>query len=1795
MGNLYGEKGGKGGGGSYTTPEPPVNSLHSISYAKIIDVISEGEIEGLVDGKKSIFFDDIPLQNPDNSLNFSGVTVYTTAGTPDQGAVSGFDSIQNEIVYQKDITHQDFGEYPGAAVVTLSASNVDKANIKIRTSQLYKTNRKTGKNSAFTLEFNIYKKRVTDNDWVKVFPSTVEITGVTTATYEKQIEVFLGDRRSTWMLKVERVTLDKNELEDPSQETKGFDYKCESTLQSITEITEARLRYPDTAYVAMKVDAYQFGDSIPSRSFHVKGIKVKVPTTYNPATHTYAVNPDGSDVIWNGTFKIAWTNNPAWLLRHLLTNKRFGCGIDEQYIDDAELYTIGKYCDELVPTGLGDNSKEPRFTLNTVLSSQEEVITAISHITSVFRGMAFWSSNTVTTACDRPSDPVAIVTKANVVNGEFNYTSSSIRDRHSVALVTWNDPESNYSSQVEVVEDPESVAKFGWKTVDVTAFGCTSRGQAHRVGKWILYSERVETETITYTASLDHYALRPGDLIQVSDPSKDGARYGGRILSFSGNNVVLDDATNVSVSDALLIVNTIGQVKEYHVSSKVGNNLVLNKQVESSVGSIWQSVPTVLTNLPQYRIVSVAEKEKGLFNITGVYHDPNKYDFVEQDILLPTVIVNKDNFLPKAPTNIAFSESLEKNNNSIQTKLYVSWEDANTQNASASVKWSVRYRKDYGNWTTTDVTSRSFILSDVSDGELVEFVIRSKSVSGKTSASYATATHVVVGKSLPPSQVENFRSSVIRNRGVLLEWDKVPDVDVNNYVIKTEPSFTSQTSVTVYNGTSNRYVIPLNSKVASDTSLYIWAIDTSGNISPSAQLNVRYNGAVAPSVTVVEDSATEGNVFFRAEWNNVETTSDFDVKHYKVSLYRNSTLVRSTTTKSTSYRFQVTLAGTYSVSVSAVDIFGQESTTSTASKVCDAPQPPSNFTLTNDAGRLILNWAAATKGTLPVKGYIVSGSDTGWTGNSFIYKGSSTSRNVTENISPAQSSVTFYIRSFDNAGNQSQTVSYTFVNPGLSIAGNITTKVSDKSTTSATIKFKWPAASTVFSLYGYDVKIEKNGAVIESSFVNTREWTTNLDWDGLATFYVRAKDIKGGVSNWYSLDFTNLVPNQIGEANVEAVSTNGSSITLNIDWPHTGVRTTLPIGGYEIRNTDSGWGTSGFLYKGLGSQANVSKPLSQLANSSVYIRAFDTEGRYSAVSRVVPLSANVEPSVPTNVTVSYSQNKATVRFTQSVSIGAPSYEVVVGSTVMYTGASTTVQLNIAEEVDSFVKVRAVYGGLYSDYSTPVAFKYLVGKPTNIVVSVLGSRLLKVEWVAPTSVSAGINGYIIEAGDSPTMTLTSTKTNCSFQPNWTYSKAISVKTVDNNGVRSAPTSVSYSVLPPNSIAGPGTYSMRRLGSNSNKYRLTLDFPNAQKGTFSVSGYDIRTDDTNWNYESTPFKRVTSSTTSFQRVGSNFTYYIKPFDVAGNYAATSLVVSADGSISGALTDPTFTVEGQNVTVEWDKDEYVDLDVDHYEIKKSTENGFRNLGDAKTFTTTAKSTTIFNIRAIGIDARILEKNATFTVVVPSVQSHITTYLGSTTVAELNQTKTYKKIKIELTTNSFTFPLSNVVVNRDNNGKAEKVYEGNSLSFDVLAFNNKTTTFSVVITDLVGNSSSQYTITSDVVSPTAPSAASLSAIGGSRLRASISYDSPADFRNFSYTLYKFASGSTPAVDGSNWETAKVVSVDKQSTSQFYDFQLELNWGNTKNITKIGVKYGVKIAVYDTSGNKSSFVYSNIKGLKLI
>lgn len=1794
MKTIKGAKGGKGGGGGYSTPRPPINSLHSVAYAKVIDVISEGEIQGLVGGAKSIYFDGTPMQNEDGTYNFEGVSIESTYGTPEQAALVGFDSAQNEISTNNvEITRQTTAGHSGPAEVALYGSKIDKAYIRIRIPELYKTNRNTGKNLPFTLEFNIYKKKLTDASWTPVYTAesggVINITGVTTATYERQIEVELN-RAHTWMIKVERITPDKDELEaEGATETKKFDHKCTSILSGITVVTEARLRYPDTAYVALKVDASQFGDSVPERAFLVDGIKVKIPVGYDPVTRTYSAG------VWAGDFQAPqWTNNPAWILRHLLTNTRYGCGIQEEYIDDAELYAIAKYCDELVPSGLGDGLKEPRFTINTVLGDSSDVVTAITQITSVFRGMAYWSSNSITTVCDKPSDVVAIVTKANVVNGEFNYSSTSLRERHSVALVSWNDPESEYKSQIEIVEDPESVELFGWKTVDLKAFGCTSRGQAHRLGKWLLYSERVESETVSYEAGQDHFALRPGDIISISDPSKDGARYGGRVVSSNQRTVELDNYDDVSVSDTIHIVNQIGQIKEYHVVSKAGGVLTLNKGVECEPGAVWQSIPSTLTNLPQYRVLSVAENNEGTYKVTAHYHDPNKYALIEDNLHLPTVTVKKANFLPKPPKSISFSESLELNNNTIQTKLYVSWEDDDTSEASRPVKWNVRYRKDGGNWISTDVSVRTLTITDIADGEKLDFHVRAKSLTGKTSNKKASASYTIIGKSYPPQQVTNFTSTIIRNSGVLLSWSAVPDVDLDHYIIRTG---SLKTSAVVYSGPDTKYLIPSSSKFASDTTLYIWAVDTSGNESSNyAQLNIVYSKAVTPVVTLVSDTSSDSNAFFKAKWNDVSSTSNFDIKHYRVVVSLGSTTIHDVTLNSTDYRFQVTTAGTYTASVSAVDIFGQQTLSGSASLVCSAPSAPTSLAISNDNGRLHLGWTTSTGGTLPVKGYIVSTSSTQWTGSSVVYRGNSTSRDVTNKIVNASSTLTFYIRAFDNAGNQSSTASVVYTGSGITAPSNITTKTADTSKTTATVKFKWTASSSVFPVERYEVVLSKAGVELERSFVNATEWTTNIDWTGTATFSVKAIDAKGTVSAAATKDFTNSPPNQVPSVVVEAVSATTTKISLRLDW-EAPAKTTLPIAGYEVRNSDSGWGGTGAVYRGAASACTVTRNISSIATDSVYLRAFDTEGQYST-TQVVSLSTSVKPSAPTNVTVSYIRNQAIVSYTGSVSIGQPVYTIKIGGVAYYTGVDNPAALTIVNVLNSTVTVTATFAGVDSDPSTSVPIVYSVGSPTAVTTTVLNKRKLKVSWTAPASVSAGLSRYYIEAGQSTYVTQTvRNSTHCLIEPEWVGVGTINVYAIDNNGVKSSAASVSYTVVPPTAI--PGAISSNLSNRSSTTYNLNLDWDNASEGTFAIDGYDIRATDTNWNYDLSPVKRVKPSSASFKVSSNVFTYYIRPFDKFGNYAATSVSVSKDGVITGAFTNIKHSITGQETTVSWGVSGEVDLDIKKFEVINDSTGVKKNLGDTPRFSESIKSTTTYTLKAYDYNERSVSTSYTVTIVNPTLTAPTISFVSAASVVVGTVTTPYQKIKVDFSTPTCTFPIATYTILRKRRGTNtwEVMYEGNANTTEVLAYPDITTDFKAYATDVVGNKSSELVFAHDVIKPGTPSSCQVKSIGSNRMRMSVSYNAPKDFRNFSYILYKFDTAkAAPLADGSNWDTVKLIdSGELLGTSQTYDYQMIKKWGGKVNTSKTGVKYGVKVVVYDTSGNSSNYRYSPIKVVKLV
>lgn len=805
---LHGSKGGKGGGGSSSTPIEAPNTLQSASTARLIDLIGEGPIVGLVDGLKSVYLDDTPLQNKDDTFNFKGITVETRTGLPNQTSIPGFPAVETEV----DVSTQVKKDAP--IVRTLTNLQATAVRVKIRIPALTNQSMSSGDINGATVELQI-QYQPSGGSWSSAIP--VKISGKTTSPYERQTRVQLTGS-GPWNLRVIRVTADSTRAS----------LQNESYWSSYTEIIDSKLTYPDSALVGLTVDAKLFGSGIPNRAYDVKGRIIRVPTNYNPETRVYTG-------LWDGSFKLAWTDNPAWCYYDLATHPRYGAGIDN--VDKLALYQIGHYCDELVPDGYG--GMEPRFTINTVLADREEAINALNLIATVFRGMSFWGSNTVIPVADMPSDPVRLVTPANVIDGEMDLSGSSLKERHSVIAVTWNDPDNNYTKQIELVEDQDAIVKFGWRQLDATAVGCTSRGQAHRLGKWLLYSEQNETSTLTYTAGTDHSDIRPGDVIAVSNPDWAGARLHGRVVTSGTTNLVLDKIPDVvSGSDWFIdIMLPSGKIERKQIQSfnKATNQVVLLSELSELPVNAALFILSSISIVPmQFRVMGVAESGVGLYDITAVEYNPSKYDFVENNIALPA---KQTSLVPTGPMptplNITVSEYLYRAGVSVVSGATLS------VTAPADPRISL-YEYEVQRPTDIDYTPLTIIpqtLADLPNTVSGEYKIRVRTVSTTGLRSpFRESTFSLQGLLLPPEDVKDFRATV-NNGQIQLWWLPVSDLDLSHYEIRYSPSTTSATwmsSQVIFEqipaGLNN------TSTTARKGTYLIRAVDTSGIYSQNATL-----------------------------------------------------------------------------------------------------------------------------------------------------------------------------------------------------------------------------------------------------------------------------------------------------------------------------------------------------------------------------------------------------------------------------------------------------------------------------------------------------------------------------------------------------------------------------------------------------------------------------------------------------------------------------------------------------------------------------------------------------------------------------------------------------------------------------------------------------------------------------------------------------------------------------------------------------------------------------------------------
>lgn len=758
MTRIYGAGGGGGGGkgskggSSGRTPTEASDNLNSTQYAKVVDLISEGEIQGLKDGAKSIFLDNTPLQNANGSYNFQNVTVETRNGTQDQAFIALAADIEDEKPVGVEV------QQAAPIVRSITDSNVNAARVTISVPQLQLfTDQGDIEGASVRLQIAV---QYNSGGYTTVVDDT--ISGRTADTYQRDYLVSLTGAKPV-DIKVTRITDDSGS----AKLTNAFNWT------SYTEITYAKLRYPNSALVALRVDAEQFSN-IPSRSYLVRGIKVRIPSNATVDSTTGRLIYSG---IWNGSFGAAqWTTDPAWCLWDLLTSTRYGFGdhIKAAQLDKWAFYAASQYASALVPNGFGGT--EPRFSCNINIQTAEEAYKLINDMCSVFRVMPYWSTGALTVSQDRPADSAYLFTLANVSEEGFSYQGSSRKSRPTVAVVSYLDLNSR-DIAYEVVEDQEAIAKFGVVTTQISAFACTSRGQASRIGEWLLYSEHYESEVIGFTASIDAGVVcRPGQIIEVSDPTRAGNRRGGRIsAATTTTSVTVDDATGLAVAATatLSVILPTGVVESRGISSITGNVISLATPLSTApnANSVW-IFQTSNIQASTWRVLTVTEQEGAQYGITALAYNAGKYDYIERGAALQPRDITDLNVIPEAPTNLRATETLYELNGRALAKLIISWQSVVGVN-----EYRVRWRPQNGNWTSSTQARPDYEILDTTAG-VYEIQVYSFNAGLRQSVTPASLTVQAFGKTAPPMAVAGLSLIPIDGASAILSWERATELDV---------------------------------------------------------------------------------------------------------------------------------------------------------------------------------------------------------------------------------------------------------------------------------------------------------------------------------------------------------------------------------------------------------------------------------------------------------------------------------------------------------------------------------------------------------------------------------------------------------------------------------------------------------------------------------------------------------------------------------------------------------------------------------------------------------------------------------------------------------------------------------------------------------------------------------------------------------------------------------------------------------------------------------------------------------
>lgn len=1562
------------------------DSLQSKATLSILDLLGEGPIGGLVNGLKTVYLNDTPIENADGTKNFQGLswdirgggntqpvmpsfgnyveapftvgaqvkttTPYTftvsnpnadavrvivtipslTVTNADNGDISG-SSVQYK--FSMSVNGGPFVDqiadtiYQGAATWTLEGGSETATGVAgavgVKASVTASTTQDTGTitvqaqelngaiwqnlgaarrlnvnlqwqetyfggdgyygeyvpvGDSYTVESNFRKVRFvivsrTSNTISlsrgaaisRVGTSVVTVTGKSRSRYQRNHVLKVPQPNNSVQIRMTRITAD----------TTTALLQNDTILDSYSEIVTLNMVYPNSAIFGLRVDSQQF-NQIPNRSYLVNGLYIRVPSNYNATTRAYTG-------VWNGSFQYAVSNNPAWILFDVLTNKRYGLGnfIEDSQVDKAMLYTIGRYCDGLVPNGFGGT--EPRFTLNTVISSQAEAFKFISDISSVFRGMGFWDGGMVNFTQDAPTDPSMLYTSANVIDGAFSYTGSARKDRHSIVHVTWNDPEDLYKQKVEYVEDRELVNLYGVKKLDTLAFGCTSRGQAARVGKWILYTEKYESDFITFKVGVDSAFVMPGNVVKIHDTTRAGRRVAGRLQSATTTSATLDNpvtitSTGTSISlmmpDGTFADRTIFQSDGIHTTVTWATALT-QLPVENALWMI--SEPNLVPILA--RVIGITQGENpSEYEITALEHNPTKFGAIELGLTLEdrkTSILDP-NFV-QVPTQINAIESIYKAAPGVfANKLFISWFGNSTQ-------YDFSYRgvsaSNASNWTNVRVTDGlSYEILNAALGTY-EIAISGINPLGKRSTS-ATATYTVLGKRTPPSDVTNFAATA-NSEGVALSWVAIPDEDFKFYEIR-QCAFPGQgwEDATMI---AQPYVAFHQGSLLSQGT-YEWlirAVDSNFNLSAVA---------ARASVTIAAPSAVSVSYAYAlsdivVSWPAAAAGS-FPIKHY--ILKRGETWGTATDlglTSDTSYKTPIKWASTQKIWVAAVDIADNIATPAFVSAVFSTPAAPV-VTHSQKTTNFILEWTEPSA-SLAISAYEVR------FGSSFAGGTKVGTISGTQLTIPITwlGSRTFWVAGIDLNGNVGAAGSR-----ALTVLAPRAPASFGTSYNQSQVTISWADSTETLPIDFYEVRRGADwstGVLVGKAYTNTL--SLEVSWADSATFTVRATDINGnqGPSGTYI--------NTIGAPGSVSVAHQFKDGNAILTWaaPSTG---SLPIRHYEIREGVT-WATASLV--GITSDRLYSIPVNWTSSKTFWVAAVDTAGSYgTAGSRVVTF---IKYDAPTNLSAAVSQASVTLSWQSAAngSLDISYYDIRHGADwdtgeIIGKVNTTTITLPITWLGDRKLWVAAVdtnkqFGAatsLISSVSAP-------GAPS--VSSTVVVAKAELTWTAP-SASLPIREYEIRHGASwaaGTVVATTLSTTYRAPIEWLGNRTYWIVARDVNGNVGVAGSTVVSIAAPTAPTVSGAFAL-------DEFKLNWIDPTS---TLPIDEYEIRYGAT-WA-AGTVLGRVKGTTisTKAQWLGSR-TWWVAGIDVNGN-------VGAAGSAALTITAPpkpslTQQVVDNNVLLYW-----------------------------------------------------------------------------------------------------------------------------------------------------------------------------------------------------------------------------------------------------------------------------------------